>query len=232
MIKDTLVLFDIDGTLLFSEKIDSKCFSETFSEQYGAKFPTIDWNYFSHVTDHTIFSEAYCQLHGVYPELSEIHRFCKLFVNKIKRARIETPEAFKIVPGAEAVFDYLKENKIPFGVATGGWHAPATVKLKHVGLWYEDLVLSAADEQPTRIDIISTAIEACKNRGDLWKRIVYIGDALWDVKTCREMNLPLLGIKIKGDHQQLLDAGASHVMSDYLQIGDFIAVLNDIKVPV
>jgi len=231
MIKDTLVLFDIDGTLLFSEKVDSECFAATFKEQYGADFPTIDWTYFSHVTDHTIFREAYFKLHGSFPDLPEIERFRNLFVDKIQEARRVRPEAFQMVPGANMIFEYLLEKEIPFGVATGGWHAPATAKLKHVGLWHEGLVLSAADQQPTRVDIINRAKEGCRIKGYHWEKVVYIGDAIWDVKTCREMEIPLLGIKIKGDHKQLLDAGASHVISNYESISDFFEKLNKIQVP-
>ena len=51
----TLIIFDIDGTLVYSNKVDSKCFSETYQQIYGEPFPSIDWRVYPHVTDHTIF---------------------------------------------------------------------------------------------------------------------------------------------------------------------------------
>jgi len=231
MIKDTLILFDIDGTLLYSNKVDSRCFADTFKERYAVEFPSIDWTFFSHVTDHTIFREAYHKFHGMFPNHDEIQAFRALFVEKIQQAREKNPEEFKIVPGALEVFEILRKERIPFGIATGGWNEPAEVKLKHVGLWDDALVLSGANQKPTRVDIIDSAIDKCRKRGDSWKKTVYIGDAIWDVNTCRDMKLPLLGIKIKGNHQLLLDAGVSHVMSNYQPIDSFFEVLHQIKVP-
>ncbi|MBK8490343.1 MAG: hypothetical protein IPL49_05395 [Saprospirales bacterium] len=54
----TLILFDVDGTLLHSEKNDSQSFAETYEELYGRPFPTIDWLQYPHVTDTTILQSV------------------------------------------------------------------------------------------------------------------------------------------------------------------------------
>jgi len=56
----TLVIFDIDGTLLYSNKVDSQCFADTYEELYSEPFPTIDWTKFPHVTDDTILQRRVC----------------------------------------------------------------------------------------------------------------------------------------------------------------------------
>jgi len=77
--KDILYLFDIDGTLLFSNKVDSKCFAQTFEEEYKQEFPSIDWNEFPHVTDHTIFRTGFHQVHDRFPLDHEIEDFRNKF---------------------------------------------------------------------------------------------------------------------------------------------------------
>jgi len=49
-----LIIFDVDGTLVFSEKLDSRCFAATYQEVYRIPFPTIDWRKYPHVSDTTI----------------------------------------------------------------------------------------------------------------------------------------------------------------------------------
>ncbi len=231
MISDTLLLFDLDNTLVYSEKIDSKCFGATFKERYGQPFPTIDWTYFSHVTDHTIFREAYFEIKKEYPTSNEIEEFKLEFVKKINLARQENPKDFNIIPGASDLFAYLRKEEIPFAVATGGWEAPARVKLKHVGLWQSDLIISGADNQYSRNELINEAIQRCQKRNFNWNKIIYVGDAIWDVKTCREMELPLLGIKRVGDHQELLKHGVSHVITNYADINEFFEKIRAVQVP-
>jgi len=231
MIKDTLIIFDIDGTLLFSNKIDSECFAQTFLERYGVTFPSIDWNYFPHVTDHTIFREAYHEIHQQYPDNSEIEDFRKKFVERIQQARMKSPEAFMMVPGAKSLFHHLETNKVALGIGTGGWLAPASVKLKHVNLYHEELVVSAADQKHKREDIVQEAIDRCEKKYGKTKRMVYVGDALWDIKTCRNMEIPMIGLRKDGDHDLLHGNGVSHVLSNYLNTDDFFLAVENAKVP-
>lgn len=228
----TLVIFDIDGTLLFSNKIDSEIFGSTFLDRYGKAFPSIEWTYFPHVTDHTIFGYGYKELFAEFPSSEEMSAFCAAFVKNIEEARVHRPQEFQPVPGVKSLVQRLIEtDAYEIAVATGGWGAPARVKLGHVGLLTTELVIAAADGNPTREDIIQQAIRECKQKDYNWDRMVYVGDASWDVKTCRNMNLPFIGIRRAGDHDKLLDLGASHVFSDYHEELSFLKAIEGAKVP-
>ena len=231
MIADTLILFDIDGTLLFSNKVDSQCFADTFYERYAKQFPSIDWTYFPHVTDHTIFREAYKEIHSDYPSLDEIETFTRQFVASIQKARIKKPDAFQMVPGAKSLFNDLQDNSTALGIGTGGWQAPATIKLKHVDLYHDELILSAADEKDTREHIVQEAIDRCQKKFGERQRIVYVGDAAWDARTCRNMEIPMIGLRRKGDHGALKELGVSHVLSDYKDKSAFIEAVKTARVP-
>jgi len=174
-----LAIFDIDGTLLFSNKIDSQLFSETFESRYSNPFPSIDWNYFPHVTDHTIFTSAFQELHEFPPSAQEIIDFQDEFVDRLKIAREKTPDEFQPVPGVVELFEALRN----------------------------------------------------KQRNYTWEREVYIGDALWDVRTCKNLAMPFIGLRREGDHELLLEQGTHHVFSDYQDQAKFFEALHAAQVP-
>lgn len=218
----TLVIFDIDGTLLFSNKIDSQCFADSYEEVYGKKFPTIDWRKYPHVTDHVIFNTVIKEHFGRWASADEILSFQNHFVNKIEEKRVEVPHEFMEVPNAQnLVKKLLSDERFAVGVGTGGWLAPAKVKLKHVGIPHEEIHLSAADNQPTRVHIVNTSIEKAESAHGKFERIVYVGDAIWDVETTREMNIPFIGIRREADFEVLQSAGAELVFQDYSQEEEF-----------
>ncbi|MEM6725674.1 MAG: hypothetical protein AAF598_16655 [Bacteroidota bacterium] len=49
-----LVIFDIDGTLLFSNKEDSRIFSRAFKDCFGFQIGSINWHDYPHVVDTVI----------------------------------------------------------------------------------------------------------------------------------------------------------------------------------
>jgi len=100
MEEKTLVIFDVDDTLLNSMKMDSKAFSKTFEELYGEPLRTIEWSEYPHVTDTTIFNTAFELVHGRLPSHNEVNRFRNRFVEIIAQNRTEQPGSFTQIEGA------------------------------------------------------------------------------------------------------------------------------------
>ncbi|MEM1324132.1 MAG: HAD hydrolase-like protein [Bacteroidota bacterium] len=229
----TLVIFDIDGTLLFSNSIDSQCFATTYEDRYARTFPTIDWRKFPHVVDTTIFNVAYEQDFGVLPTSEEVHAFQDAFVSLIRVERQRQPEAFQPVPGArEAVLRLLADERYCVGIATGGWQRPAMVKLGHVGIPTDELWMSCADGHTTREQIIETVLRRGEAAPVSIGHTVYVGDAVWDVSTTRNLQMPFIGLRRKGDHEVLLDIGAQVVIEDYLDYERFLNLVAGAQPPV
>jgi len=63
------------------------------------------------------------------------------------------------------------------------------------------------------------------------KRIVLVGDAEWDVTTARRLSLPFIGIGRGEKRERLLQSGAAHVLTDYLDFDAFAAALESATVP-
>jgi phosphoglycolate phosphatase-like HAD superfamily hydrolase len=222
-LKKTLIIFDVDGTLVFSNKIDSQCFAETYQAIYKKKFPSIDWRRYTHVTDHTIFNAVIQEHFKRQAEQEEIDFFQDHFVGLLETGRRERPEEFLQVPAArETILHLLDQEEYAVGIGTGGWRRPACLKLQHVGIPVESLFFSAADGKETREDITKEAIRQAKAVHQSFDRIVYVGDAIWDVQTTRNLSLNFIGIRREGDVEVLLQAGATTVLQDFSDHDQFM----------
>jgi len=227
-----LVIFDVDGTLVFSEKLDSKCFATTYQEVYGLPFPTIDWRKYPHVSDSTIFKTVIQEHFNRAATVEEEESFRQKFVTNIIKNRKKTPAEFKAVPFAKQTIDrLLADNRFIVGVATGGWKAPAIVKLNFVNIPTDPLIITGADGKVTRDDITNETIAKARKLYDNIERIVYVGDAIWDVTTTKNMGLPLIGIRRKGDVEFLYDLGVDLVLKDYKDYDTFIKGVLNVGVP-
>ncbi len=228
----TLIIFDIDGTLLYSNKVDSECFAAVYESQFGKPFPTIDWRQYPHVTDHTIFNTVIQNQFGRMATLEDIQKQRFHFVELLLKKRVETPEAFMEVPGARAaVRKLLIDENFVLGIATGGWRKPAMVKLEHLGFPIEQIYASFADDKLTREDILNESIQNARAVHQDISRVVYIGDAIWDVKTTRNMGLDFVGIRLENDFDVLKEAGAKIVIQDYRDYEFFLESVELAKVP-
>lgn len=227
-----LVIFDVDGTLVFSEKLDSKCFAVTYQAVYGLPFPTIDWRKFPHVSDTTIFKTVIQEHFNRVPTEEEEESFRQKFVANIIENRKNTPAEFKAVPFAKQTIErLLADDRFIVGVATGGWKAPAIVKLNFVNIPTAPLIITGADGKVTRDDITNETIINARKKYDNIERIVYVGDAIWDVTTTKNMGLPLIGIRRKGDVEFLSNLGVDLVLKDYEDYDAFLDGVLNVGVP-
>lgn len=225
------ILFDVDGTLVYSNSVDSRSFAETYQSIYGEDFPSIDWQVYPHVTDHTIFGTVIRERFDREVKPGEIEHFQNRFVDLLQEKRGHTPEEFKEVPGAKAMVDHLLAEGYGVGIATGGWSRPAKLKLRHVEIPVESLIFSAADNQVTREGILQKAIDEAQVAYGELERVVYIGDAIWDVRTTRNMGLDFVGLRLQGDLEALTEAGAAVVIQDFNDQGAFLQSIKQASPP-
>lgn len=229
---NTLVIFDVDGTLVYSDRVDSRCFAETYEAIYRRPFPTIDWSHYPHVTDTTIFDAVLREHFERGAEEDEVHSFQEAFVRTIATRRRTHPHEFKQVPGAREIMEYLlSHDEYTIGVATGGWERPARLKLAHFGMPSAEIPFSGADGKWTREDIIGDALEQAARMYGAFRKIVYIGDALWDVQTTRGLGMDFVGIRWRNDREVLRRAGARHVVQNYMDRAGFLRAVAEAGPP-
>jgi len=226
----TLVIFDIDGTLLHSNKIDSLIFKRVFEATFGFEMRSIDWRDYPHCTDTSILGTVFDHEGVARPSSLRMEAFKDEYVYQLEQGRLEQPTDFMEVAGAsETIQRLMGDSRFEVGIATGGFRKPAHVKLRHIGVNHEPLHDAYADGNEAREDILNEAIAKTKHLPI--NRMVYVGDAIWDVQTTRNMNIPLIGIRIKGDTETLISVGARDVITDYRDYEGFLDLVERAVVP-
>src|SRR5438067_9492238 len=80
-----LAMFDIDGTLTETMKVDEECFVRSFKDVFGFADIDTDWSHYPHTTDSGIFREIHQTHTGRLPSPSETSRFRQHFVDLLAR---------------------------------------------------------------------------------------------------------------------------------------------------
>ena len=156
------------------------------------------------------------------------------FVELLSRHHDSDSALFAEIPGASAFLTELHENpEWGIALATGGWKHSAEFKIRAAGLPLVNFPAAFAEDGPSREAIVQTAID----RASAWyqcgefERIVSVGDAIWDIKTARQLNLPFLGVADEPRATLLRDNGARHVVENFLDPVQCLRWLGDAIVP-
>ena len=133
--KFTGVLFDFNGTLLFDSDMHMEAFRQVFP-LYGHPAPSDDFmiqRCFGR-TNETIYKENF-NPDATAEDILEFERRKEAIYHQLC---LSSPERFRLVDGAVELLDYLKENKIPFCLATGSNWLNVEFYIKHLNLsrWF------------------------------------------------------------------------------------------------
>jgi len=225
-----LVVFDVDGTLTRTAGTgaDFVCYARALAEVWGITTTREECNEVRHVTDRGTAEELVARRLGrtIGPEdLVPLHtRFMELLADALP----DDP-ATLAVPGAAAILDHLRAAGHGVAIATGAWEASARLKLTRAGIPLDGIPLAACDQHPAREAIMYHAIARAGGR-ERHGRVVYVGDAPWDVRATRRMGLPLVGLDYGGSGR--LDAhGVSVVLRDYTDVDAVLRALADARPP-
>jgi phosphoglycolate phosphatase-like HAD superfamily hydrolase len=224
-----LAIVDIDGTLTNTSDIDAECYVRVVSAFLGHSFST-DWSAYEDVTDSGIVEELCREYLGRSPTTAEMASVESAFVSELVQASRERPDAFASVSGASEFLERSRAAGWQVALATGAWGRSAELKLRAAGLT-TDLPLASANDSQQRIGIVRRAIESVMRVKTNDDRIVLVGDAMWDLETAKQLDLPFIGIA-SGDRAALLRAsGATHVFADFRDLQSMFAALNVAGVP-
>ena len=223
-----LVMFDIDGTLLETVKIDEECFVRSLTEICGFSDVETDWSRYEHATDSGIFHEIYKAHTGRSPSVSEISRFRQHFIDLLAQASSES--AFAPIPGARQLLsDLAGSAKHRVSLATGGWRDSARLKMASAGMCFDDHPAASADDALDRKSIMRLSMQRAVERyGAPFTCTVYIGDGVWDARACRALGIPFIGIGSGVHAARLASEGAVRVFQDFSDDDLFLESLDEI----
>ena len=210
------VIFDIDGTLADTKKVEDRCFMHAFEQTFNIDITNQKWEHFTDVTDWGITEEIIEREFGRKPHPAEYELMISNFVGKLQEEKTRDQSQFSEVNGAKDFFNELRgiEN-YKLGVATGSWEQSANMKLDSIRIDMDGICFSNSDYHKSREAITRDVISQLQMKTQaVPEQIIYFGDGEWDFKTCQNLGIRFIGIDIEGDGK-LDKLGAQTVFRDY-----------------
>ena len=227
-----LAVFDIDGTLVRSEPADTALFVRAFEVAFAIRDIESDWSKYPHCTDSWITAQVLRERLGREPAEHEVARCREVFVELLREAQSCDPTTLEEIPGASAALRRLARDGWSVAIATGGWRASALFKLAAVGIDGAALPGAFADDHGSREGIVALARSRAEAAyGHPAGRAVYVGDAVWDGRTCSALGMPFVGVGSGARAERLRAAGAVTVLPDLSALDSLRRALEAARTP-
>jgi phosphoglycolate phosphatase-like HAD superfamily hydrolase len=223
----TIILFDIDQTLLYSGGAGSLAMGRAFEQLYGIEdgFRSVE---FSGRTDWGILRDA-MRAHGLLDGLganggfrAEMARFQKAYYSLLPATLNEMTAQGRVMPGVpELLADLSKRDGVALGLATGNFRKAAFIKIEHFGIGGYLSDGGFGDDAEDRAVVVGKAIERVGSpflaregaRGV--KSVWVIGDTPLDVSAAHANGAKALGVATGSlSTGELLEAEADEAVED------------------
>ena len=223
----TLVLWDIDNTLLYTGGAGMIGMRRAFADLYGIddSFQRIE---FSGRTDTAIFRDATAE-HGMTPETAraDMPRFIDAYVPHLMVA-LDEVKGGALKPGVRQVLDALAaRDDVVQGLGTGNFRRAAEAKVRHfeVADYFPDCIGGFGEDSHDRHEVIGLGIERLCNGGRP-DRVVIIGDTPHDVTAAKANGAFALAVATGRDSvAELLAAGADLALADLSDVEHVLRVV-------
>ncbi|QTD38046.1 HAD hydrolase-like protein [Polaribacter batillariae] len=210
------IIFDIDGTLTDTTKVDDKCFIEAFNNIFGINISNQNWSELTNVTDWGITEEIILNNKNRIPTDVEYEKMISEFFSLLQSEFNADKKQFCEIKGAYNFIKFLlKKSNIKIGIATGGWAKSANLKLKSIGIDSSEFVFFNSNHFKTREDILLNTIRKLnQNTENNIDRIIYFGDGTWDFLTCEKLGIEFIGID-NLENNKLKNLGVKNIYKDF-----------------
>jgi phosphoglycolate phosphatase-like HAD superfamily hydrolase len=226
-----LVIFDIDGTLTDTNKVDLDCYYRALEDEFQvprtAKL-AIDHDL---VTDTGFAIASFRHAHGRNPDDEAIRELKLRFMFHLRQSFDAEPSVIREVKGAATMMEWLKaDENWCVAIATGCWLESATFKLENAKLFDTSLPIATCDDSPRRSEIVSCAVQRSLShyKQTSFDRIVAVGDRPWDLHVAGLLRHAFIGVESDG---VLTSLGADSVVRDYSDHDTFMRLLRSAVVP-
>ncbi|HLA79554.1 MAG TPA: HAD family hydrolase [Vicinamibacteria bacterium] len=215
---DTLILFDIDGTLLSASRVPARILGEVLTEVFGTQGSITSFDY-SGKTDPQIVREL-MRGAGVAEE-----RIAKALPEALSRyveqldARL-APEHVKAKPGVESLLERLAADpRVTLGLLTGNLEPGARIKLRPLDLDRYFPFGAYGSDSEDRYTLPSLAVaraHACTGVRFEGKRVVIVGDSVHDVLCGRSIGVKAVAVATgPTPRDRLLACGPDALLDDF-----------------
>jgi phosphoglycolate phosphatase-like HAD superfamily hydrolase len=225
--KPTVLLFDIDGTLIHAGGAGRRAISRVFAERYG--HPRLfDEVRFHGMTDRAIVRGALGRA-GLDCDEPTIDDICAAYLVALAD-EVPRSTGFKIHPGVAELLEQLgRHDHVVIGLGTGNLREGARIKLEHARLMHHFAFGGYGCDDEDRPSLIGLGAERGASRlgaplADC--RVVVIGDTPRDVAAAQAVGANVVTVETGGfSSADLLAAGAQRSFVTLADDGVIAAIL-------
>lgn len=206
-----LVLFDIDGTLLTTQRAGLRAMERVTELMFGPEFR---WEVdMAGRLDPSIFAEA-ATANGIEDHDHHHQAFHDRYVESLHLELTGDPARTAVLPGVHEVLAVLDQREgVVLGLLTGNYRRAAPIKLMAAGIDPERFVIGAfGDDGKTRPDLTAVAMERFSSRLGHPCRpesVMVIGDTPHDVHCAKVHGCVAVGVATgRSSVAELIEAGA------------------------
>ena len=196
----TIVLWDIDNTLLYTGGAGSLGMARAFQDLYG-------------VPDDRL--------------ATEIDRFCDAYVPHLDAALGEVAGG-RLMPGITEILEALSQRAdVRMGLGTGNFRRGGELKLRHFGIdgYFPGTPGGFGEDSESRDTVIRIGIERLTNGGRP-DRVVIIGDTPHDVTAARANGAFALAVATgRNDVEELAACGADVAVADLSDVASALRII-------
>lgn len=226
----TLILFDIDGTLVLTGGAGGRAMRRAFADLFQiTQFQVVAM---AGRTDRWIVGEL-AAVHGVSLDEHAGARVRERYVQHLSH-EIQTPGPAKgILPGVAPLLNALAlRDDVHLALLTGNTEAGARIKLEHFDLWKYFDGGGFGDAAVERAALFADALASVADRAGVTfhsEQAVIVGDTPLDIAVAVACGARSLGVATGAFGEEALrEAGADAVLPD---LSDLTAVLNALGLP-
>ena len=226
-----VILFDIDGTLVFTGGAGRRAMSRAFEDLFRIPDAFCDVP-FAGRTDAWIVAETLAA-HGLTCDAEVRARFRDVYVAHLA-AELDKPSSGKrVMPGVPALLDALAGHPhVHVALLTGNYQQGARLKLEHFDLWRCFACGAFGDEAHDRNGLVPEALACIRASGgpDVGPSdAIVVGDTPLDIACAAAVGARSVTVATGGyDADTLRASGADCVFED---LSDTVAVLSALLIP-
>jgi phosphoglycolate phosphatase len=215
-VSPTVVLFDVDETLVHTGGSGARSWNAAFEQLYGVP-ADIGAHTSAGETDPQVAGETFRGVLGREPTRDELDKLYARYLLHLAED-IWTSEQYRILPGVETVLTRLGEAGVMLGLVSGAMEGAARTKLMPANLNRFFLFGAYGSDSPNRAELTTLAVEKARRlRGELDPaRVFVVGDTPRDLDAAKAAGVVSVGVAT-GNYSvdELQSAGGQHVLASF-----------------
>jgi phosphoglycolate phosphatase-like HAD superfamily hydrolase len=216
----TLILFDIDGTLIDTGGAGARSWTWAFEHAFDK--PGVDLGKYSSagMTDPVVARKTFTEAMGREPTGEELVRLMAAYLSVLPDY-VTASEGYRVLPGVKDLLPRLHDAGVLLGVTTGALEAGAHAKLGRARLNHFFLVGGYGSDSEDRVELTTAAIK----RGERLlgtslhlRQVAVVGDTPLDITAAQGVGVVSVGVATgKYDLDELRAANPDHALASLEQ---------------